>query len=55
MSNNNANLQKVVSTATAVVGGIALLTKLGIDEMNHRSMKAKTNPANAYSSIRYNL
>ena len=41
-----------MGTATAVVGGIALLTKLGVDEMQHRNIKAKTNPANSYSAIR---
>lgn len=35
-----------------VVGGIAPLTKLGVDEMQHRNMKAKTNPANSCSTIR---
>eukprot|EP01083_Nonionella_stella_P274013 929862_1 len=49
---SGANLQKLVGVGTAVVGGIALMTKLGIDEMQHRQMKQKTDPSNAYSSIR---
>ena len=54
MSSNQSvpNLQKMVAMGSAVVGGIALVTKLGIDEFQHRNMKAKTDPSNAYSSIR---
>eukprot|EP01083_Nonionella_stella_P260742 888628_1 len=46
------NLKNLAATATAVVGGIALMTKLAKDELQHRNMKHKTDPNNVYSSIR---
>ena len=53
MSNKKAaNIKNIVGTASAVLGGVVLMTKLGIDELQHRNMKAKTDPSNAYSSIR---
>jgi len=37
---------------TAVVGSVALMAKLGVEELQHHTMKQKINNDNVYSSIR---